>query len=187
MHCFENTFNEFSGYNTFGDGCHYNYFGKASSNNIFSHNCSYNNLENGSNFRKYDGGEDKQVIKTFEEFYDDGSSQLVPTKHPDLSTQPSILPYKFMGQYVYEQLIPHDGDPNHKYNTIFYSQDIAVEKPIFLEAQCIMRNGVCPCNIVSYVTEFEAMSTGNREGIRYIRVVYTSMPEEGDYYGYNNY
>ena len=38
-------------------------------------------------------------------YHDDGSGNLVPVKHPDLSTQPSILPYKVGGSYVYEQLI----------------------------------------------------------------------------------
>lgn len=38
-------------------------------------------------------------------FYDDGSGEVVPVKHPDLSTQPSILPYKFAGNYVYEQMV----------------------------------------------------------------------------------
>lgn len=39
-----------------------------------------------------------------QEYYDDGSHEVVPVKHPDLSTQPSILPYKFAGNYVYEQM-----------------------------------------------------------------------------------
>lgn len=43
------------------------------------------------------------VIKK-ELFFDDGSGEVVPVKHPDLSTQPSILPYKFAGNYVYEQM-----------------------------------------------------------------------------------
>lgn len=33
-----------------------------------------------------------------------------PFKHPDLSTQPSILSYKFAGNYVYEQMVWVDGD-----------------------------------------------------------------------------
>jgi hypothetical protein len=40
-----------------------------------------------------------------QEYYDDGSHEVVPVKHPDLSTQPSILPYKFAGNYVYEQMV----------------------------------------------------------------------------------
>lgn len=36
-------------------------------------------------------------VQTKEYYYDDGSGKVVPAKHPDLSTQPSILPYKFMG------------------------------------------------------------------------------------------
>ena len=40
-----------------------------------------------------------------QEYYNDGSGEVVPVKHPDLSTQPSILPYKFAGNYVYEQMV----------------------------------------------------------------------------------
>lgn len=37
--------------------------------------------------------------------YVSNGGDYIPLRHPDLSTQPSILPYKFMGNYVYEQLI----------------------------------------------------------------------------------
>lgn len=50
----------------------------------------------------------ESVIKK-ELFFDDGSGEVVPVKHPDLSTQPSILPYKFAGNYVYEQMVWVDG------------------------------------------------------------------------------
>ena len=50
----------------------------------------------------------ESVIKK-EMFFDDGSGEVVPVKHPDLSTQPSILPYKFAGNYVYEQMVWVDG------------------------------------------------------------------------------
>lgn len=43
-------------------------------------------------------------VKTEELYYNDGSDKVVPIRHPDLSTQPSILPYKFAGNYVYEQM-----------------------------------------------------------------------------------
>lgn len=50
--------------------------------------------------------EEKATIKENIDFdwHDDGTGNLVPVKHPDLSTQPSILPYKFAGNYVYEQM-----------------------------------------------------------------------------------
>jgi hypothetical protein len=45
------------------------------------------------------------IIQTSLKYYDDGNGEVVPIKHPDLSTQPSILPYKFAGNYVYEQMV----------------------------------------------------------------------------------
>lgn len=48
---------------------------------------------------------DKELRDALSGYHDDGSGQLVPIKHPDLSTQPSILPFKVGGSYVYEQLI----------------------------------------------------------------------------------
>ena len=181
--CTNNTFGNDCTNNTFGNQCHHNTFGLNCYNNTLGLNC-YNNT-----FRDYSNGYKVEPIKTMsEEFYDDGSGKLVPVKHPELSTQPSILPYKFMGQYVYEQLIPHDGDSHHRYNTWFALQDLAIQNPMFLDAQCVMSDGVCPCDIKVQGYEVEAESNGQREGIKYVRVVYTSMPdEEGDYYGYNNY
>lgn len=44
------------------------------------------------------------------DYYDDGNNKLVPIKHPDLATQPNILPYKFAGNYVYEQMVWVEGD-----------------------------------------------------------------------------
>lgn len=49
-------------------------------------------------------------MTALQEYYDDGSGEVVPVKHPDLSTQPSILPYKFAGNYVYEQMVWVDGE-----------------------------------------------------------------------------
>ena len=49
------------------------------------------------------------IIQTSLKYYDDGTGEVVPIKHPDLSTQPSILPYKFAGNYVYEQMVWVDG------------------------------------------------------------------------------
>ncbi len=48
-------------------------------------------------------------MTALQEYYDDGSGEVVPVKHPDLSTQPNILPYKFAGNYVYEQMVWVDG------------------------------------------------------------------------------
>lgn len=128
-------------------------------------------------------------ITTIDKYYNDGSGQVVPIRHPDLSTQPNILPYKFMGQYVYEQLIPS----NSYYPDPFYfpKSILAVDKPIFLEAFGFGRWGSFPCEV--RINEYNVDSVQvNNLGINtgawdYIRIVYTSMPEEGSYYGYNNY
>lgn len=133
--CYDNTFGYGCTYNSFGQSCTRNKFGRnctdntlgqsCSSNtlgstcahNIFGSGCIYNTLGNacfnvtfGNSFQYRRIYKEKTSLTFNDEYYDDGSGQLVPIKHPDLSTQPSILPYKFMGQYVYEQLIPMDED-----------------------------------------------------------------------------
>jgi len=81
----------------------------------------------------------KTSLTSVEEFYDDGSGQLVPVKHPDLSTQPSILPYKFMGQYVYEKLLylGKKGDSPLAGFTLVSSSEIS-SSCLFLQAYIIM-------------------------------------------------
>lgn len=90
--------------NTFGDNCYSNSFERNCCCNTFGEGCHNNNFRASLTNCSLDSN--RTSITLSEEFYDDGSGQLVPIKHPDLSTQPSILPYKFMGQYVYELLIP---------------------------------------------------------------------------------
>lgn len=51
-------------------------------------------------------------VKKEELYFNDGSGKVVPIRHPDLSTQPSILPYKFAGNYVYEQMFYISGPVN---------------------------------------------------------------------------
>ena len=99
-----------------------------------------------------------------------------------------------MGQYVYEQLIPK--------SQLYIQADIlssianirnviAVKEPIFLEACYIGNNGALRQSEIE-VSEDEF---GNKtyyfmkplSNTEYLRIVYTSMPEEGGYYGYNNY
>ena len=187
--CFNNTFGTNCSNNTFGTNCYYNTFGNSCYYNTFGNYCGHNT------FRNYSDGYKVEPTKTMsEEFYDDGSGKLVPVKHPDLSTQPSILPYKFMGQYVYEQLIPK--------SQLYIQADIlssianirnviAVKEPIFLEACYIGNNGALRQSEIE-VSEDEF---GNKTyyfmkplfNTEYLRIVYTSMPEEGGYYGYNNY
>jgi hypothetical protein len=176
--------------NTFGDYCYSNTFGNDCSYNTFGNYCSFNTLESRVQNRSLDSDTTTLTLRINEEFYDDGSGQLVPIKHPDLSTQPSILPYKFMGQYVYEQLIPNIKG----IGVNIPLSSFAVHNPLIIEATSI-------CNVMQIKDSsdtkpffhsdgdyFYIQTSGisESENVEYFRIVYTSMPEEGDYYGYNN-
>lgn len=89
---------------------------KIDSDTVESHHLRYGavttpKIDNGSVTKEK---LDTELRDALSGYHDDGSGQLVPIKHPDLSTQPSILPYKVGGSYVYEQLIclseAHCGD-----------------------------------------------------------------------------
>ena len=136
--CYNNTFGTNCCYNTFGTNCSNNTFVTNCHNNTFGTNCYSNTFGNNcghNTFRNYSDSYKVEPTKTMsEEFYDDGSGQLVPVKHPDLSTQPSILPYKFMGHYVYEQLVflgEYDVE-NTKISTEIPCQAISVSNPLIL-------------------------------------------------------
>ena len=212
--CTSNTFGDKCSHNTLGNICHYNTFGDRCSSNTLGNICYSNTFGNecysntfGDRCKRRHLDYEKNSITLSDEYYDDGSGQLVPIKHPDLSTQPSILPYKFMGQYVYEQLIPivdYFVTGPSKNEAHFSKSQLMYDKPVFLESSVVFaqkRSDGClmtPCEIYEQETPF-AMGTcdfhaktnvniGDYKGIiSFIRVVYTSMPEEGGYYGYNNY
>lgn len=160
-------------------------------------------------------------IEYEEKYYDDGSGKLVPIKHPDLSTQPSILPYKFMGQYVYEQLIPIkrtleelnnsyiEIDVNEINDTTIFAQpnNGVIEANFIIFARYNTPDGYPKPPTMSYSPV--SLHTMEQYGIiqriiveshpytdptsasligAWLRIVYTSMPEEGGgYYGYDNY
>lgn len=160
--------------------------------NGVNHNITLGDDMVGSGLKKDENGVvNLDIIKITEEFYDDGSGQVVPIKHPDLSTQPSILPYKFMGQYVYEQLIPNNkgGVANVPFSSF------AVPNPLIIEATSIYNatkivgsDYTIPFLVVSGDSLLiQTSGISESENVEYFRIVYTSMPEEGDYYGYNNY
>lgn len=145
---------------------------------------------------KLNKGGNLGTILDEEIYYDDGSKQVVPIKHPDLSTQPSILPYKFMGQYVYERLIPSADMLLSSMAEIPFS--ILPGNIMILDCACIYENGLSTPETLfkfsqggsDFMWAFRMpLSDINYLGnLLYIKVVYTSMPEEGgDYYGYNNY
>jgi hypothetical protein len=205
--CQNNTFGSSCQNNTFGSSCYSNTFGDTCQNNTFGDTCYYNTFENycySNTFENYCysntfGGyvcnrelnKDKTSITLNDEYFDDGSGQLVPIKHPDLSTQPSILPYKFMGQYVYEQLIPKSALAQDLAADFF---EVKHDKILFLEVVPITSStenskvygfNIAPDGLY-LLTANGVPSSGF--SFPYLRVVYTSMPEEnGGNYGYNNY
>lgn len=184
--CSNNTFGYNFNYNTFGNDCDYNTFGSYCHHNIFGQGCSSNIF--GDYVSKYKINLNKTSITLNDEYYDDGSGQLVPIKHPDLSTQPSILPYKFMGQYVYEQLIPVK--PGGSAGTLI-GTPLNVNEPIILRAELVGMGTYKVLNVMQYDSSTNTFYSDafdvDVDRSLYFRLVYTSMPKEGDYYGYNSY
>lgn len=167
--CMYNSFESVCKYNTLGYQCQYNTFGYKCEGNTFKNYCQRRHLDH-----------NKTSITLNDEYYDDDSGKLVPIKHPDLSTQPSILPYKFMGQYVYEQLIP---DVNG--SAYLGMQQLAVSNPLFLSIVAIQQNKFNGNDAVCWIEDNQFKFTTVNipfETPIYYRIVYTSMPEEGDYY-----
>ena len=93
-----------------------------------------------------------------------------------------------MGQYVYEQLIPNKG-----YKLTISESDLIVQKPLFLEASIIGLYGCSGCEIsmsgkdLWLVTPKTSTNMYPDSDYQYYKIVYTTMPEESGYYGYNNY
>ena len=186
-------FNDGCYYNTFGDNCYSNSFERSSVLNTFGKDCHDNTFRNSLINCSLDSN--RTSITLNEEFYDDGSGQLVPTKHPDLSTQPSILPYKFMGQYVYEQLIPITLQEAQTGGVSFYLPRIDTPNIMFLELKVIItfndgtKSAIAVSSIVKHTGPDKLLYIpgGNVYDLDkskqcYAHVVYTSMPEDGQYY-----
>lgn len=212
--CSSNTFGQAFISNTFGFNNAYNKFGIYCQSNSFGDNCRDNIF--GDYLTNRSLGSEQTCIKLNEEFYDDGSGQLVPTKHPDLSTQPSILPYKFMGQYVYEILLPiSDIDLSKSQyvvnasNLLEYVKDLHSVAILQSEELLFCRFDASPYPIIPmFVHRNVTISTSEQYGgtayynlvvtpdkfatfsgevvKAYLRIVYTSMPEEGEVYYYGN-
>lgn len=197
--CFNNTFNSYCSSNIFGNSCYSNTFGVYFTSNTFGNYCCYNAF--GDDVRNHKLNSGNYSITLNDEYYDDGSGKLVPIKHPDLSTQPSILPYKFMGQYVYEQLVtvPIDSSSSSSAISINWPSSLGKGK-LYLDIKAILTynkggdNGVTIAIPIKYYYSNKIHIDGNsiydidKSQPIYLHVVYTSMPEEeGGYYGYNNY
>ena len=120
-------------------------------------------------------------VQTKEYYYNDGSNEVVPIKHPDLSTQPSILPYKFMGQYVYEQLIPV------KVGDRIVNCNFEVKYPMILSAGVFGVNSFKSVDIIATKSDSLLLDSESELG-GYINVKYTDasqlLPSNG--YGYEN-
>lgn len=144
--------------------------------------------------------EQGSIIKN-ELFFDDGSGEVVPVKHPDLSTQPSILPYKFAGNYVYEQMfyvtskqIYDSLDAGH----IVELGKTEIQNVLVIDSfiSCATHYGntrTAPSSFIIYgtansielyVQSLEDASALIDEGLEscWIRVVYTTKPKAGGYY-----
>lgn len=143
----------------------------------------------------------ESVIKK-ELFFDDGSGEVVPVKHPDLSTQPSILPYKFAGNYVYEQMVWVEVNDalaqSNEFDLIRFRDYNLPEGPCIIIDHHVYivkdtSSGYAPELLDSYF-RFNIASDNQRiflsrngtntpvcEGI-WVRVVWTSEPKSGGYY-----
>ena len=184
-YCYSNSFGNYCNSNSLGNSCNYNSFGNSCYSNSLGNYCNYNSFGDYCSDRQLNAS--KISITLNEDYYDDGSGALVPVKHPDLSTQPSILPYKFMGQYVYEQLIPIT--PESRVQPIV---DLAIDKPAFLSASTLGLGATSNIDILAisddnkYILLKESLPNIHK----FIKITYTDASQlvgggEG-YYGYGN-
>lgn len=142
-----------------------------------------------------------------QEYYDDGSHEVVPVKHPDLSTQPSILPYKFAGNYVYEQMVWVDGEKftndvhdidlirfedykqNGENNIILNHHIFIIGDNYYGNYTHLTNNDWFPFEMISDDKHIFLRRAGSMvpvcKGV-WIRVVWTSEPKRGGYYYYYN-
>lgn len=226
--CFNNTFGYSCYNNTFGNDCSNNSFGNSCSNNTFEDNCcnnilgdncKQNHIENDSTSntlgnscinnllgrssyrRNLDGSYNDVSISSLDEYYDNGSGQLVPLKHPDLATQPNILPYKLVGNYVYEQLIaiPEDLKFSTSNGYVKFSIDAPkweIDKPSILKAVLNSSNIASPnepqlsmpCiisnlgdTLIVYVSDVLLAEKGNLRDL-WLLIEYSSFDSRGGYY-----
>ena len=193
--CTKNNFGSHCNKNSFGNTCSYNYFGISCNSNTFGDDCGYN-----YNFGSYvfdrELNTNNTSITLNDEYYDDGSGQLVPIKHPDLSTQPSILPYKFMGNYVYERLVVTEIKTATSAGIIIKWPSSLDKTKVYLDIKAILSSNEDVTIAIPIERYYDSTIIINGSNVYwadmnkpiYLHVVYTSMsPDDGGYYyDYNN-
>lgn len=115
------------------------------------------------------------------------SGKIIPSKHPDLSTQPSVLPYMCMDNNVFEYLIPYSN-----VNTL--SCTLEYDKPLILSCDIIGVGIKINCDVVGYVDNIltiEPSKEISSEEPLYVKISYTSLEKRNscgdDEYGYGDY
>ena len=193
---------EYSNYNNFTDDC-YSISLFKSSYNSFS-KCSYiegSSVENCNVFNKHNltlPDYAKNIVTSDTYLKDSDDSTVVPVRHPDLSTQPSVLPYRLMGQPVYEVLVPYKkgfgmGDYTGPDEVGFnISLPPGITNPILLGAE-IVGSTYYKCSNISlredgYVygsSPFYGYPVGGEKNLFY-KLTYSSIPggNSGSDYGY---
>ena len=124
--------------------------------------------------------------------HEDGT--YLPLTHPDLSTQANILDYKFMGNYVYEQLIPtsflkYSPDSLYLFDmTDLLPEDFNMENMLLLDSCLIYNNGVKRRDTVvnKNYNEIAFNRDSTDDTLLYAKIIYTTLAENGggiyDYY-----
>jgi hypothetical protein len=130
--------------------------------------------------------EDAYIEREIEE---NGSKEVVytPLIHPDLNTQPTVQTYMFMGNYVYEQLIPESllkkyvqscyaFDATYLFDEI--GQDNFIDDMVLLDGVLIFDNRVVRTNVLKVPFDNEIVfekevDSGSR--LLYAKIVYTTM------------
>ena len=181
----DNTFGNNCSYNTFGDYCNQNTFGNNCIDNTFGNNCSYKTFGDSCTSLSFsEGTGTSHIIRGSLYTVDAVSRNILPALHPDLSTQPSILPYRFMGNLVYEELIPC--------RDLFLEWYPCYEKPLILSCDLIGECYRMSCNatydplinelLLSPIQAEDIYRQINFEDMLFVRITYTKLEELSDGY-----
>ena len=193
--CHHNTLETGCSKNSLGMSCIYNIIMRYSYNNILRGNnklillgedsdgnnigygCNYCNLEIDSGSRTLENMQYIKITK-YNEYYDDGTNKLVPIKYPDLSTQPSILPYKFMGNYVYEKLIPWADLDNNSYSLKGFINPVCEDTAVILYVAGIDVGGTC----VPMESDNLKLNGDALKDFKWVMIRYTGVEKSNNYY-----